>query len=147
MRNPTRTRIAAVFATGALSLAGAGTASAATQQDGLVNVNVSDVTVQVPIAIAANVCDTTINALSEQLALGDTDCDAVSQSDASAPGGGGGGDTKQQGLVNVNLDDIIVQVPVSVAANICDTSVNLLARQIEDNAVNCDAFAESGADA
>lgn len=53
----------------------------AQQQEGLVNVNVSDVdvgviaNVQVPVAIAANVCGVAVNVLAEQLP-GDVECDA-----------------------------------------------------------------------
>src|SRR3712207_4090602 len=35
----------------------------------------------------------------------------------------------QEGLVNVNVSDVVIAVPVSVAANICDVSANVLATQ------------------
>ncbi len=53
-------------------------------QDGLVNV--SDLVVQLPIAVAANVCDLNVNVLAEQLRAGDDDCDAVADSGAGGPG-------------------------------------------------------------
>jgi hypothetical protein len=67
-----------------LALAGP---SAAQRQEGLVNVNVSDVdvgviaNVQAPIAIAANVCGVAVNALATQLP-GDVECDATAESAA-----------------------------------------------------------------
>jgi hypothetical protein len=67
-------------------------------QEGLVNVNVSDVIVQLPIAVAANVCDLSINALAQQLALGDTDCDAIAEPGATVPWNGQNGNTQQSGL-------------------------------------------------
>jgi hypothetical protein len=54
---------------------------AAQNQEGLVNVNVSDITVQVPVAIAANVCGVAVNVLSEQLP-GDVECNADAESAA-----------------------------------------------------------------
>jgi hypothetical protein len=59
----------------------------AQQQEGLVNVNVSDVdvgviaNVQVPVAIAANVCGVAVNVLAEQLP-GDVECEADAESAA-----------------------------------------------------------------
>ncbi len=47
------------------------------------------------------------------------------------------------GLVNVTIVDVLsgnqvaVQVPVSVAANICDVSVAVLARDLSDGAATC----------
>ena len=54
-----------------------------TRQRGLVNVAVTDTTVQVPIAVAANACGVTINVLSALLAQGPVSCDAGAVSDAS----------------------------------------------------------------
>ncbi len=55
-------------------------------QDGLVNVSVDGVLVQLPVAVAANVCDVNVNALAQQLGAGDATCTAVSDSDAGGPG-------------------------------------------------------------
>jgi hypothetical protein len=61
--------------------------AAAQQQEGLINVNVSDVdvgviaNVQVPVAIAANVCGVAVNVLAEQLP-GDVNCEADAESAA-----------------------------------------------------------------
>lgn len=55
--------VAAAVAAAALALPG--TASAAVQQEGLVNVALEDVTIQVPIGVAANVCDLNVAVLAE----------------------------------------------------------------------------------
>jgi hypothetical protein len=59
--------------------------AAAQQQEGLINVNVTDVGVvaQVPIGIAANVCGVNANVLAEQLP-GDVECNADAQSAADS---------------------------------------------------------------
>jgi hypothetical protein len=60
----------------------------AQQQEGLINVNVSDIdvgviaNVQVPVAIAANVCGVAVNVLAEQLP-GDVECEADAESAAA----------------------------------------------------------------
>ena len=111
-------------------------------QEGLVNVNVSDVTVQAPLAIAANVCDVTVNALVlAQLELGEAECDATAESFAS--GGEGDDGPEQTGLVNVHIDNVIVQAPIAVAANICDVAVNVLASQVGLGETECTATADS----
>jgi hypothetical protein len=79
----------------------AGGTALAQRQEGLVNVNVSDirveladlidvqenqipVTVQVPIGVAANVCDVNANVLAEQARNGTANCDAENTSTALA---------------------------------------------------------------
>src|SRR4051794_18180752 len=84
----------------------AGSASAATQQQGLVNVSITDVTVQAPISVALNVCDVTVAVLTNTLTEGPTSCTAQGGSIALVPASGGGSSTSQNGLVNVNLSDI-----------------------------------------
>jgi hypothetical protein len=77
-----RTLAAATLALGMMS-----PLAFAQQQEGLVNVNVSDIdvgviaNVQVPVAIAANVCGVAVNVLAEQLP-GDVECDATAESAA-----------------------------------------------------------------
>jgi hypothetical protein len=123
---------AAVLTTGTLSLMGA-TSVAAQQQTGLVNINVSDNVIQVPIGIAANICDVKVIALSAGIAdTGETECTAISTSTAEAtvePGSGGGA-ASQTGLINVNLKNNQIQVPIAAAANICDVDVVVLATRI-----------------
>lgn len=136
--------LAAVFAAAAISLGFAPAANAATQE-GLVNVAVTDNTIQVPIAVAANVCDVSVNVLAEQLDQADN-CEAVAGADASRSGGGSGPGSNQRGLVNLAIEDNVVQIPVGLAANICDVSANVLARQADD-AAPCEAVGNAGAGA
>jgi hypothetical protein len=132
----------------AMMLATAMPAAAQPQQEGLVNVNISDVIVQLPISVAANVCEVAVNVLAEQLRDGDAAaCDSVAESGATVPWNGNNGNGQQRGLVNVNASDIVVQAPISVAANICEVGVNVLARQDRSgDAAVCDAQALSDAD-
>ena len=116
-------------------------ATAATQR-GLVNVNVEDVLVQVPVAVAANVCDVTVAVLAQGLVEGPATCDAEAESmTISTPTTGRG--AHQEGLVNVNLDDVTILVPISVAANICDVTVAVLSGALLEGPTTCDALAES----
>ncbi len=88
-----KSRLAAILATAALSLGlMAGPASAANGNAGLVVVDVdnvlnnNDVTVQLPIAVAANVCDVDVNLLAAQIVdEGSAQCDAQANSRANNP--------------------------------------------------------------
>jgi hypothetical protein len=137
---PTRNLVILCSAFAILALGGP---AAAQTQEGLVNVNVSDVTVQAPISVAANVCDVAVNALAQQLKGGGANCDATATSDAVYTPEEGPA-PNQEGLVNVNVDDVVVQVPIAVAANVCDVAVNVLARQFKLGGATCDAVATSG---
>jgi hypothetical protein len=124
--------------------------ASAQEQNGLINLAVTDVNVQVPIAVAANICDVNVNILAEQERLGGATCEATADSLASAgkgdrDGSAGAGGTEQDGLVNVFIDDVNVQVPIAVAANVCDLNVNVLARQLRQGGANCDADADADA--
>ena len=141
------TTLALALTTGAT----AGSASAQpTQQTGLVNLAITDNTVQLPIAIAANVCGVSVNALAQQFSqTNTTTCrsGAVSLANAGGGGGGGGG-AQQQGLINVDISNNTVQVPITVAANICGVSVNLLVQQFEQtNSATCEARSRGSAQA
>jgi len=61
----------------------ASTASAQPHQNGLVNVAVSNNTIQVPIGIAANICDVAVNVLAQGTATGPAHCDAVGNATAT----------------------------------------------------------------
>ena len=61
------------------------------EQDGLVNILVTDTQIAVPVAVAANLCDVNVGVLAQQLKIGDTECDADATSLASHNTGGGGG--------------------------------------------------------
>jgi hypothetical protein len=125
-----------------MALATATGAMAQTNQSGLVNVNVEDNVVQVPIAIAANICGVTVAVLSNALDDGEATCDALATSDATVTPRQPGGNTRQDGLINVNLSDNTVQIPIAAAANVCDVDVLVLATAILLNdATECDAGA------
>jgi hypothetical protein len=128
-------------ASGALVLALVGPVGAANRAGNtLVNVQVSDLTILVPISVAANICDTTVNVLANQIDGDAPVCTATADSAASpGNGGGGGGNRAGNSLVNVQLDDVFLAVPVGVALNLCDTSVNLLSTQVDTGMLTCDA--------
>ena len=82
-------RILALISVTAMMLAlTAVPALAQTQQDGLVNVNIENVlndnvvTIQLPIAVAANVCDVDVSVLTDEEADGGAECDAAAGSRA-----------------------------------------------------------------
>ena len=163
-----RIRLAFVGAVAVATLAvvGASPASAQTNnQSGLVNVNVQNlalqipVSVAVPVGVAANVCGVNANVLATQLPSGPVSCTATSDStalntavaEAMTGTGGRGGSNAQSGLVNVNLQDIAIQVPVSVAvpvgvaANVCGVNANVLAQQAQTGSASCTANSSSQA--
>src|SRR3954449_584992 len=109
MFRPTRAKLAVALATALTTAAVAAPAQAATRQEGLVNVAISDVIVQVPIGVAANVCDVPVAVLSQQAAVGGA-CTATADSSATA-GHGQSGNPRQSGLVNVFANDVTVQLP------------------------------------
>ena len=134
----------ASLAAGALAIALVAPVSAANQAgDSLVNVQVSDVTIAVPISVAANICDVNVNVLAGQLDAGDATCTATAESIATPDGGGVGGNRAGDSLVNVQVDDLTVLLPIAVAANVCDVNVNVLAEQLRLGEAACDAAANS----
>jgi hypothetical protein len=145
MFKPMRVRALIVVAAVAASLCIAA-APASAQQTGLVNLHLEDVTVQVPIAVAANVCDVNVAVLVDRLRDDAATCDADAEAIAISPAdsdGGGGGAGPQEGLVNVSIEDFTVQVPVAVAANICDVNVAVLVGLVDDEAAACEADARA----
>ena len=136
----TRSKFACALVVGALAVGiGAPSAGAQTTQRGLVNVAVDDV--NVPIGVAANVCNVSANVLSQAIGSpsGVGDCDAVAE--PTATGGGGPGHTRQEGLVNIAVTD--VNIPIGVAANVCNVSISVLSSAIgsPSGAGECDAVA------
>lgn len=114
--------------------------------DSLVNVQVGDVTILVPISVAAALCDVNVNVLAGQLDTGDATCEATAESIATpGTGGNGGGNQAGNSLVNVQIGDITALLPISVAAAICDVNVNVLARQLRLGDATCEAVATSEA--
>lgn len=140
---PMRVRAFIVAAAVAVSLCIAA-APASAQQRGLVNLHLEDITVQVPIAVAANVCDVNVAVLVNDLRDDAAECNADSEAIAISPAtGDGGGAGPQEGLVNVIIEDVTVQVPVAVAANICDVNVAVLVELVDDDAAACEADASA----
>jgi hypothetical protein len=141
MPRKSRLLIATVVAIAAVA-GSAGTASGQ-DQDGLVNVFVSNTQIAVPVSVAANICDANVAVLATQVNTGQTACTSTAQSEASHQGGGGGGNVQQDGLVNIIVTDTQIAVPVSVAANLCDINVGILARQLRIGDTECTATATS----
>jgi hypothetical protein len=123
----------------------AGPASAQVDQDGLVNVTVTNTQIAVPVSLAANICDLNVVVLAAQVDAGPTTCDAAANSLASHQGGNGGGNVSQDGLVNIVVTDTQIAVPVAVAANLCDINVGVLARQLRLGETTCTSTADSEA--
>jgi hypothetical protein len=70
------------------------------QQEGLVNVNVEGVNVQVPVAVAAQVCDVNINVIAEQYRESEEPVCTIDQETAAEAGidtGGGEDDEEDAG--------------------------------------------------
>jgi hypothetical protein len=148
------TRMTKLFVTLCVSAVAAfgmtGTAAAQTPGnqagDSLVNVQVGDVTVLVPVSVAAALCDVNVNVLAQQLDTGDAMCEATAESVATpGTGGNGGGNQAGNSLVNVQIGDITALIQVSVAAAICDVNVNVLARQLRLGEATCEATGTSTA--
>jgi hypothetical protein len=108
------------------------------QQSGLVNVNIDNVTVQIPIAAAANLCGVSVLVLAQQLPAGGVDCQSGTISLAQEDDGSGG-NVDQEGLINVNITNVDAQVPISIAANVCDVAVDILAAALLQGPVDCRA--------
>ena len=134
----------AVLVTAVTAVAGA-SAAAAQNQSGLVNVAIVDNTVQIPMGIAANVCGLAVNVLAQNIATGDTACDAVAGATATRSGGAGGGGGNQEGLVNLFVANNTIQVPIGIAANICGVAANVLAQQVHTGGAECDALGNATA--
>jgi hypothetical protein len=75
-------RILAVLSVAALMMV-AMVAPALAQQSGLVNVQIGDVTVAVPVAVAANICGIDANVIAEQF-VGTEEVVCVAEADAMA---------------------------------------------------------------
>ena len=134
--------IAALLSVGVMAVPA--TAQPTTQQ-GLVNVAVTDNTVQVPIGVAANICGVSAAVLADQINAGDVDCSAISNATAFSQGNGGGPGAQQNGLVNIAITGNTVQIPVSAAANVCGVGVAVLADFVNTGDVACTARSRGAA--
>jgi hypothetical protein len=136
-----RLSMAALVAAASALLAASGATAA--NQSGLVNVDVSNNTIQVPIGVAVNVCQVSANVLSQATSTSRADCTALGDAQAFSTGTGGGGGTNQEGLINLAITDNTIQVPVAVAANLCEIAINVLAQDIQTGEANCTAVANA----
>jgi len=122
-----------------LSVAAFGSpAVAQTKQEGLVNVSLTNTTVQVPVAVAANICGVAVSVLSGALLQGPVDCAAIGGAEGNSVQNGDS-KTTQRGLVNVSATNTTVQIPIGVAANICGVKVKVLAAASAAAPVECTA--------
>jgi hypothetical protein len=133
-------RLTALLAGSILALGvAAAPASAQTTQSGLVNVAVVDNTVQVPIAVAANVCQVQVGVLASALRQGPVTCTANGTAIGTATPAGAGGPTTQNGLVDLAITNNTIEVPVGIAANICGVQAAVLANDLRQGAAQCTA--------
>jgi hypothetical protein len=139
---------AAFACIGVLALAGFGsTASAQTRQNGLVNISLTNTTVQIPVGLAANICGLNVAAIATLVQTdSQTTCFTTADSQAVMIGSAPAGSTTQNGLVNVSLTNTTIQVPIAAAINLCGVNVAILAvlQQTASGAI-CDATAHSHA--
>jgi hypothetical protein len=140
--------LAAVSAVAVLGLTGlASTAPAQTTQNGLVNISATNTTVQVPISVAANLCNISLAIIAQQRTGPGVPCDALSTATTGpVTVGGPAGPTTQNGLVNVSLTNTTVQVPIAAAINLCGVNAAVLAVQniLGGAAGSCTATSSSG---
>lgn len=143
----TAVKLATVTATSTLAL-GLGTplatAQAATTQNGLVNVSLTNTTIQVPVGVAANICNVSANVLTSLVGNQAAPCTAFATATATAPAMQGG-NTRQSGLINISATNTTVQVPIAIAANVCNIAVNVLATQVANGAATCRAVSSTSA--
>jgi hypothetical protein len=127
---------------------GAASVSAQPEQTGLVNIIIANNVVQVPIGIAANVCDVNVAVLVADFLDEAAPCRADATSTAevfveSPDGTGEPGD--QTGLINLIISGNTVQIPVAAALNVCDVNVAVLVDLFDDDAATCEARARGRA--
>ncbi|MGK5111294.1 hypothetical protein [Geodermatophilus sp. CPCC 205506] len=140
----TRTLAAAATLALGATVGLASPAAAQPNQQGLINVNISDLVVQIPVAIAANICDVNIAVLVADLVDDAATCNAEATPDADAEitTTDGGAPPTQDGLVNVNVSSINVQAPIGVVANVCDVNAAVLVNLVADDSAPCEGSAD-----
>jgi hypothetical protein len=121
-------------------------ASASAQQEGLVNVDISGNNVQVPIGIAANICDVNVAVLVDDFLDSAAPCRSDAQGRAVFVDSGGPGEPQAQtGLINISISGNNVQIPVAAALNVCDINVAVLVDLFDDDSATCEARARGRA--
>lgn len=136
MKTITRFATTATVSLAAIGLSVGPVGAAPIDQEGLVNVGITGVNVQVPISAAANICGVGVAVLATAANLGDVDCTAEGVAVANSDGSQGG-PVRQRGLVNVALTDTTVQVPVAIAANVCGVGIGVLSQVASFGDVDC----------
>ncbi len=145
--------VSAVVSACAISMALA-LPAAADHNGGLVEIHLlNGTTVQVPIAVAANICGLNVEAFTADIMSGDqtADCDADADGKAVLVEGGKGkeGHHYHSGdLVEINLlNGNVIQVPITTAANICNVNVEAFTVDIKSNdqMAKCEADADGKA--
>ena len=148
-----KSRILTVLAAAALSI-GLAVPAAATppppHNDTLIEIELlNGNTIQVPIALAANICDVDVNVLAVDLGPdGAATCTADANATAEAVRNRGQGHHGDHGrLIEINLlNGNTIQVPLALAANICGVTVNVLAADLgPDGEATCTADADGTA--
>jgi hypothetical protein len=135
-----KVRLAAVVAIAmTMMVIGAAPAGAQVRQQGLVNVAITDTTVQVPVGVGANICGVAANVLATAANVGDVDCTASGVAIAEHENGGSGGPVVQEGLVNIAVTNTTIQVPIAIAANVCGVALNVLSNALHAGDVTCTA--------
>lgn len=116
-----------------------GTASAQAPQERLVGVDIADVTFQVPLGVAAHICDVDGNDLIADLQDGTAQCRTGS---ITLTGDMEGGESpRHSDLISVNVSGVDdAQVPLGMAATVCGVAVNRLATLLQGGPVDCMEF-------
>ena len=139
-----RLSLLACLAVSVVAMAVPATASA--QQEGLVNVDISGNNVQVPIGLAANICDVNVAVLVNDFLDDAAPCRSDAEAGAVFVSSDGGGEPQAQtGLINLSISGNNVQIPVAAALNVCDVNVAVLVDLFDDDSATCDARARGQA--
>ena len=101
------------------------------------------------IEVVANVCDVTVAVLVSRLQDAASPCDATGAAEATTATESGppaeAAPVDQEGLVNLNPTGVTVQLPIAIAADLCDVTVDVLVNELSDGSAPCNA--SSNADA
>jgi hypothetical protein len=163
----------AVVLSTAVAAVPAASAQNNSQQTGLVNVSLGDVSIlnNVNLAVAANIAATVCNVnvpvavLAQQnfASTGDAICDTTAGpltveqalNGPQGPGGGGpnagGNNSQQTGLINISIGDIDVlnnvnlAVAANVAATVCNVNIPIAVLAVQNALVTGDAVCETTA--
>ncbi len=106
--------------------------------------SLTNTTIQVPVGVAANICNVSANVLTSLVGNQAAPCTATATATATAPAMQGG-NTRQSGLINISATNTTVQVPIAIAANVCNIAVNVLATQVANGAATCMALSSTSA--